>query len=99
LLELNAPHAPALPQVTIHVTAVLPPVTPLGNVAAAVRVAAAFTANDPGGGDIKTTAVGPGGGGAGALSEPPQPDTNTAMSKETIRCLICFSSVRDRCPQ
>jgi hypothetical protein len=75
--------------VTVHVTAELPPVTPLGNVAAAVRVAAAFTANDAGGGDIKTTAVGAGGGvGADALSEPPQPDTNTAMSKETIRCLM-----------
>ncbi len=68
---------------------------PLGNVAAADTVAAALIANEAGGADMNTTAVGWGGPGAGPLSDPPQPearsaqpDARTAMSTQTIRCFI-----------
>jgi hypothetical protein len=95
-LDPKAPQAPALPQVTVQVTAALPPVALFGNVAAAAKVAAAFTANEVGGGDMNTTAVGPGGVGDGAVSlpEPPQPDAHTIMKTATIRCLMRISSVR-----
>jgi hypothetical protein len=91
-LAPNDPQAPALSQVTDHVTATLPPTFPLGYVAAAARVAAAFTANDVGGGEMNTTALGLAGGGVGAdsLPEPPQPDTRASAKQETIQCRIAF---------
>jgi hypothetical protein len=80
----KVPHAPGLPQVTAHVTALLPPVMGLANVAAAVSDAEAFTASDVGGGATKMTPVGPGGAGGGGsdgLCEPPQPASATIASK------------------
>lgn len=90
----NVPQAPALSQVTDQVTAALPPTAPLGYVAAAIRVAAALTANDAGGGEMNTTALGFAGGvvAADSLPEPPQPDTRASTKQETIQCRI--ASVR-----
>jgi hypothetical protein len=89
---LKVPQAPTLEQVTVHVTVALPSIAPLGNVAAADKVAAAFTASDVGGGDMNTTAVGFGGTGvAGASSpEPPQPAIAAAIRTQTIQCFIRF---------
>jgi hypothetical protein len=93
-LAPNVPQAPALSQVTDQVTAALPPTAPLGYVAAAIRVAAALTANDAGGGEMNTTALGFAGGvvAADSLPEPPQPDTRASTKQETIQCRI--ASVR-----
>ena len=100
----NVPQAPALSQATDQVTAALPPTVPLGYVAAAVRVAAAFTANDVGGGEMNTTALGFAGGvvGADGLPDPPQPDTRAITQQTRIQCRIAFirayvASVRDQC--
>jgi hypothetical protein len=93
-LAPNDPQAFALAQVTVQLTAVLPPTVPAGYVAAAVKVAAAFTANDVGGVEMKTTAVGAGGeGGVDAVSspEPPQPAISTTIKEDTIRCLMAFT--------
>ena len=94
----NVPQAPALSQVTDQVTATLPPTVPLGYVAAALKVAAAFTANDVGGAEMNTTALGLAGGDVGADSwpEPPQPDTRASTKQETIQCRIAF--IRSMCP-
>jgi hypothetical protein len=81
----KAPQAPGLPQVTAHVTAPFPPVVELANVAAAAIATEAFTASDVGGGEIKTTPVGSGGGGEGGdwppCEPPPQPASVTITSK------------------
>ncbi len=93
------PQALAVPQVTVHVTAILPPTVPLGYVAAAAKVDAAFTANDVGGGETNMTERGDGGPGAASLPEPPQPDSSTTIREVRKRCLMGFiraevSSVR-----
>ena len=91
------PHAPGLPQVTAHVTALLPPVVGLANVAAAVSDAEAFTASDVGGGETKVTPVGPGDGGGGDwLWEPPQPDSAKIASKPTHPANFAGSSALGR---
>jgi hypothetical protein len=87
------PQAPADPQASVHVTAVLPPVTPFGKIAAAATVADAFTAKDPGGADTNTTPVGPDGTGAASSAEPPHPASNTAKTKEMSRYLKNMSSL------
>ena len=78
------PQAPALPQLTDHVTAVLPAATGLANTAAADTVAEAFTASDLGGDEINSTPVGPGAGGStgeGLFEPPPQPASASKASQ------------------
>lgn len=83
----NVPQAFAAPQVTVHVTAILPPTVPLGYVVAATRVDAAFTASDVGGVETNTTERGDAGPGAASLPEPPHPDSSTTINAGTMRCL------------
>jgi hypothetical protein len=82
--------------VTSHVTALLPPVAGLANIAAAVSDAEAFTASDVGGGETKVTPVGPGGGGGDWLCEPPQPASAKIASKPTHPATIVGSSALGR---
>ena len=93
------PQAPGLPQVTAHVTALLPPFVGLENVAAAVSDAEAFTASDVGGRETNVTPVGPGGGGGGGgdwLCEPPQPASAKIASKPTHPATFVGSSALGR---
>ncbi len=95
----KAPHAPGLPQVTAHVTALFPPDMGFANVAAAHSVAAAFTASDVGGGETKMTPVGPGGGGSDWLGKPPpppQPASATIASKPIHPATFVSSSALGR---
>src|SRR5580698_7771946 len=62
-LGLKEPQAPALAQVNDQVTWLLPPVEPIGKVAAATSVAEALTARDLGGAETNRTPFGGGGGG------------------------------------
>lgn len=100
-MALNAPQAPGLPQLTVQVTAALPPRTPLGKIATADKVAVALTASDVGGDDANMTAVGPVGGGGGPLLPepgPPQPAANKTIKEAKIRYSIGESSAHDQCP-